>query len=177
LNDVKLVEENISSKLGLQLLKKIISTTSPIIKNNNLARYKPNATHFLNDLQFNKIEMICALNFLKTRYPDYHELISVPKEWEMVLNESNFELFSSFLENQCEIGEYQSVSENPNNYYWCHKKDMLKAYNRYLGGLEIPSVTMTTLTKYVNALDCITIKTRRINGKPVRIFVGLRLNQ
>jgi len=170
------VEKNTSGKLGFRLLKKIINFTSTSKDHPFHAKYKPNVKIFLKDLQFTKAEMIFALNYLKRQNSEYLESITIPEEWDIDSNISCLEIFKVFLKKQCKIGLYQTVLENPNNYYWCHKRDLLNAYNQYLGGLEILSVTMTALTRFVNALDYISIKTRRINGKPIRIIAGLRIN-
>jgi hypothetical protein len=60
---------------------------------------------------------------------------------------SRINLFSQFLIEKCEIGQYRDARSDPTNPYWHYKEDVFFAYNDWLKNeMHKPQVTQKALT-------------------------------
>jgi putative DNA primase/helicase len=83
-------------------------------------------------------------------------------------------IFSQFLEEKCEIGNYLSAIEDPNNLYWHKKDDLLKDFNEWIIKKGKKSRSKTQLTKMVKQAGYNDDR-RQVNGKSINIYTGFRI--
>lgn len=128
-------------------------------------------------MHVSEMVFVGALEFLRERYTEYYNRLLVPEKWKIGATVFLPILFREFLSEQCQLGDYETVTEDDSNDFWTFKPDLLKSFNSWLKNEGYEETTQNRVTKLVNLCDQIAVRRRRFYGKPYRVYAGVKLKR